>query len=155
MLDEHTFGVRPVQPERGLRIWYRQNRAALLAAAWFWVLFLVLAALTLFTGWSSRPVTLFLEMIVSLGAGILAAWLHRREQPLAPRYVRMGTLAGFYLPLTTAVAITLIALAAGLASLGTLLPLMIPYFVFLPVELGVCSLLGAFGAWLFKLFVRG
>jgi hypothetical protein len=104
---------------------------------------------------SSRPVTLFLEMIVSLGAGILAAWLHRREQPLAPRYVRMGTLAGFYLPLTTAVAITLIALAAGLASLGTLLPLMIPYFVFLPVELGVCSLLGAFGAWLFKLFVRG
>ena len=161
---------------QGWRLWYQDKRPAVQSAGWFWLFFLLLTGITLFTGWASRPVTLFLELILSLGAGVLAAWLRRREWRAravrklapdgsrnlfgvmlampAPRYVRMGTLAGFFLSLTTALAISLLALLVAFGSAGLLAPLMIPYYLFLPVELGACSLAGGLGAWIFQTIVR-
>ena len=154
MINENTFGVVETGPQKGLRAGYQRNRPAIVAATWFWLLFMVLAVITLFTGWASRPVTLLLQLFLAFFSGILAAWLHKRQNPVEPRYVRMGALAGFYLPLTTALIITLVVLVTGIGSYGLLLPLMIPYFVSLPVEMGACSMLGAAGAWLFKKIVR-
>ena len=147
MLDQHTFGIQDTQPPQ---TWRQRNRPALVAAAWFWLFFLILALISLFTGWASLPVTLGLQLLLSLGAGVLAARLHRRQTAADPNYVHQGALAGFYLPLTTAAVILVVALVAGIGSLGTLLPLMIPYFVALPVELGMCSALGALGARLYQ-----
>ena len=145
MLDDHTFGVE--DPERGnaLERWYRRNRPAVFATLWLWLLFLILAGVTLLTGWASRPVTLVLQMVLSFGAGLLAGWYHRRDRPEIPRYTRLGALAGFLLPFTTAIVIVIVALVIGIGSLGTLLPLMIPYFLSLPLELIFCSGLGALG----------
>lgn len=135
--------------------WRKAQRPALKAAAAWWLVFLILAIVTLFTGWASRPVTLFLQLVASLGAGFLAAWLSRGEVGNAAKAVRQGAFAGLYLPLASAAVVLIIAILAGIGSLGALLPVMIPYFLFLPVEIGACSQCGALGAWIFqKLFLR-
>lgn len=153
MLDEHTFGTRH-QASR-LSQWMHDRRPALVATGTFWLVFLVLSIITLFTGWGSRAVTLVMQILLSLGAGFLAAWMLHRNKTVPGGYVRQGALAGFYLPLTTALVVLALAILIGLGSLGTLLPLMIPYFLFLPVELGACSAVGALGAKIFQLlFVR-
>ena len=148
MQAQSPYDVRPVGVTT--HRWPAAHRPALVAAAWFWLVFLALALITLFTGWASRPVTLVLQLIASLGAGFLAARLQRRHFPGLPLTTRQGTLAGFYLPVATAVVIILVAILAGAASLGLLLPLMLPYFLFLPVEIGACSLLGALGAHIYR-----
>jgi len=131
------------------------RRPALAAAACWWLVFLALAVVTLFTGWASRPVTLMLQLVASLGAGFQAGWLYQRGRPGGNRLVRQGALAGFYLPVASALVILVVAVLVGIGSFGLLIPLMIPYFLFLPVEIGACSLLGAFGAWIYrKFFVR-
>ena len=148
MMDEVTFGIAKTQEKGRLARWLERDRPAIIATAIAFPLFLILAAITLITGWASRPVTLLLQVILSFGAGILAAWLDSRQNPELPRPVRQGAFAGLYLPLSVAILITLLALVLALGSLGTLIPLMVPYFILLPIELGLCSFIGAGGAWL-------
>jgi hypothetical protein len=143
------------QPNHARLPWGKALQPALKAAATWWLVFLFLAIVTLFTGWASRPVTLFLQLVASLGAGILAAWLSKTEVGGAAKAVRQGAFAGLYLPLASAAVVLIIAILAGISSLGALLPVMIPYFLFLPIEIGACSLCGALGSWIFqKLFLR-
>lgn len=150
MLDENTFGIEQPPAATGPQAWMRRNRPAILAAAWLWLVFLALALVTLFTGWASLPVTFTLQSLVSLGAGALAAWLLEKEQRAEPHYTRMGATAGFYLALTTAVVVTLVGIWAGLGSLGTLIPFMVPYCISLPLEVGICGFTGAVGARLMQ-----
>lgn len=149
-MHQETVSVPPMAADAKEVPWRQRHRPALRAAAWFFVFFVVLAAITLFTGWASRAVTLFLQIALSLGAGFLAAGLHRKEGSAEISPIRMGALAGFYLPLAAALAMTLLAILVGICSLGVVIPLMVPYFAFLPIELGACSLVGALGAWLFQ-----
>ena len=135
MLGQSTSFAQTVKASQPWRI---EQRPALVAAACWWLTFLVMAVITLFTGWASRPVTLYLQLLTSLGAGFQAAWLYQRSQPADTRHVRQGALAGFYLPVASAMIILVIAVMAGLSSFGSLLPLMIPYFLFLPIEIGGC-----------------
>jgi hypothetical protein len=156
MLDDHTFGFDQSPPPGSWQAWVRRERPALAAAAWFWPMFLLLALVALFTGWASLPITLSLQVLVSLGAGWAAGRFDRRAylfgletQRLRP--TRMGAFAGIYLALTTALVLVLVAIWAGLGSFGTLVPLMIPYFAALPVELAFCGLAGALGGWVASL----
>ena len=131
------------------------KRPALVAAATWWLVFLLLAVVTLFTGWASRPITLYLQLLASLGAGVQAAWLYRRWNPEGSQYVRQGAFAGLYLPLASAAVLIVTSILLAIGSLGAVLLLTIPYFLFLPIEIGGCSLSGAFGAWIYrKLFAR-
>ena len=136
-----------------LQGWYTRDRPSILAAAWFWLFFVLLAAVTLLTGWASLPVTLGLQSILSLGAGALAAWLLRREGRPSPRYSHSGALAGLYLTVITAAAISGLAVLIGIGSLGTTLPLMLPYFLSLPVQAINTSLFGAVGAYITQFFI--
>jgi hypothetical protein len=136
-----------------LQGWYRRDRPSILAAAWFWLFFVLLAAVTLLTGWASLPVTLGLQSILSLGAGALAAWLLQREGRLSPRYSHSGALAGLYLTAITAAAIIGLAVLIGIGSLGATLPLMLPYFLSLPVQAINTSLFGAVGAYITQFFI--
>ena len=146
MLDDHTFGVDDPEQRSRFSRWYRQNRPALVATAWFWLLFFVLALVTLFTGWASLPVTLTLQVLVSFGSGALAAWLHYKANPESSQYARLGAYAGIYLPATTLLVILVVALWMGISSFGALLPLMVPYFLSFPLVFVLSVLLALLGA---------
>jgi hypothetical protein len=154
MLDDRTFGVEDPGPRRGLRGWYDRERPALKAAAWFWVVFLALSFVSLFTGWASLGLTMLLQAVVGLAAGVLAAVFHHRDRPQKQRSIRMGIFAGVYLCLTTLLVILVFAIVAGLGSLGVLVPIMVPYFVALPGEFLICSLAGGLGAGLWSYFKK-
>lgn len=154
MVDDQTFGVRFTRGEPRLAKWYHDQRPAIIATAWFWLAFLVLAGITLVTGWASRPVTLVLQWPLSFGAGVLAAYLHQKEYPGQTGAVRMGILAGCYLPLSVAAVMMMLAILAAFVSFGTTLFLTIPYFVTLPLEIGACTIFGALGAWLYTRLAR-
>jgi len=148
MLDDHTFGVNDPEQRSRFSHWYQRHRPSLVATAWFWLLFFVLALVTLFTGWASLPVTLTLQVLVSFGAGALAAWLHHKVDPRSDQYTRLGAYAGIYLPVTTLLVILVVALWLGISSFGALLPLMVPYFLSFPLVLilsGFLAMLGARG----------
>ena len=150
MLDDHTFGVHDAEDRVGWGRWVNRWQPALVAAAWFWVFFFILALITLFTGWASLIVTLALQSLTSLGAGAVAARrLHQLERP-NPRYTQMGAFAGFFLVLTTFAVVILVALWVGLSSFGAALPLMIPYFLNIPTALILCGGFGAIGARLMQ-----
>lgn len=153
MIDNHTFGIEPPAQPRGLKALYQRDQAAIQAAAWLWAVFLILAVITLFTGWASLGVTLFLQFLVSFASGFLAGRNERRNHPEAPRITRMGALSGFYLVLVTALVLTLLAIVVGVGSLGTVVPLMIPYFLSLPLQLGLCSFASYFASWIYQKLV--
>lgn len=146
MLDDHTFGVDDPNRRSRLSRWYQRRRPALVATAWFWLLFFILALITLLTGWASLPVTLGLQVLVSFGAGALAARLYNKADPESGQYVRQGAHAGLYLPVTTLLVILVVALWLGVSSFGVLLPLMVPYFLSFPLVLVLSVLLAMLGA---------
>jgi len=146
MLDDHTFGVDDPEQRSRFSRWFQHHRPALVATAWFWLLFFILALITLLTGWASLPVTLTLQVMVSCGAGALAAWLHYKADPESGQYARLGAYAGLYLPVTSLLVILIVALWLGISSFGALLPLMVPYFLSFPLVLVLSALLAMFGA---------
>jgi len=154
MLDDHTFGVDDPEQRSLLSRWYQHHRPALVATAWFWLLFFALALITLFTGWASLPVTLTLQVLVSFGAGATAAWLHHKADPESDQYVRLGTYAGLYLPATTLLVILIVALWLGISSFGALLPLMVPYFLSFPIVLILSGLLAMSGAKVARYIIK-
>lgn len=148
MIDDHTFGVPDPRGEGRLARWYRRNRPAVLATLWLWILFLILALVTLFTGWASLLVTLGIQTLLSLAAGGLAAWIFHRKPVEGTSHARHGALAGIFLPLTTGIVILVVAILIGIGSFGTLVPLMLPYFVALPGAVILSGGLGWAGGWL-------
>ena len=146
MLNDHTFGFEKPPKDSAIARWYRRNRSALVATAWFWLAFFLLALITLLTGWASLPVTFTLQVLVSFGAGYLAARLGYKADLAATNISRQGMLAGLYLPLTTLLVLVIVALWIGIASFGALLPLMLPYFLSLPPLILLCTFLGYLGA---------
>ncbi len=145
MLDDHTFGVADAEFEGRFTRWRRHYRPAWMAALWFWVFFLLLALVTLFTGWASLPVTLSLQALMALAAGALAAVLLHREGHEQLVFAHMGAWAGILLVLTTLGVVLLVALWVGISTFGTTLPLMIPYCFSLPMAVVLCGSLGALG----------
>jgi polyferredoxin len=154
MIDDHTFGVDDPDQQSRLSRWYQHHRPALVATAWFWLLFFILALITLVTGWASLPVTMSLQVLVSFGAGYVAAKTHHKEDPQSPNYARLGALTGLYLPFTTLIVIILVALWIGISSFGTLIPLMIPYFLFFPLLLVASAALAFLGARMAQYFLE-
>jgi hypothetical protein len=150
MIDDHTFGVPDPRGERRLARWYRRNRPAVLATLWLWILFLILALVTLFTGWASLLVTLAIQTLLSLAAGGLAAWIYHPKPVEGTSHARQGALAGIFLPLTTGIVILVAAILIGIGSFGTLVPLMLPYFVALPGAVILSGGLGWAGGWLMQ-----
>jgi len=148
MIDDHTFGVPEPRGEGCLARWYRRNRPAVLATIWLWILFLILALITLFSGWASLLVTLAIQILLSFAAGGLAAWLFHRKPVEGTSHARQGALAGIFLPLTTGIVILVAAILIGVGSFGTLVPLMLPYFVALPGAVILSGGLGWAGGWL-------
>lgn len=142
MIDDHTFGVPEPRGEGRLARWYRRNRPAVLATLWLWILFLILALVTLFTGWASLLVTLAIQILLSLAAGGLAARIYHRRPAEGTSPAKQGALAGIFLPLTTGIVILIVAIWIGIGSFGTLIPLMLPYFLALP---GAVILSGGLG----------
>ena len=155
MINNHDMDGQPSRKTNwGLRGWYYRNRPAIKAAAIFWLFFLALSFITLFTGWASLTVTMLLQAVVCFFAGLTAAWLHHREKPAQQRYIRLGILTGVYLCLTTLIIILLFAVITGLGSLGLLIPIMIPYFFALPGELLICMTMGAAGSGLYSFLIK-
>ena len=148
MIDDHTFGVPDSRHEGRLARWYRRNRPAVLATLWLWILFFILALITLFTGWASLLATLVIQTLLSFVAGGLAAWLFHRKPAEGTSHARQGALAGIFLPLTTGIVILAAAILIGIGSFGTLVPLMLPYFVALPGAVILSGGLGWAGGWL-------
>ena len=148
MIDDHTFGVPDPRGEGRLSRWYRRNRPAVLATLWLWILFLILALVTLFTGWASLLATLVIQTLLSFVAGGLAAWIYHRKPAEGTSHARQGALAGIFLPLTTGIVILVAAILIGVGSFGTLVPLMLPYFVALPGAVILSGGLGWAGGWL-------
>ena len=146
MIDDHTFGAKKSESKSGFSRWYERNRPAVIATLWLWLVFLILALITLFTGWASLLVTMLIQTILSLGAGMLAANLFQKKPIENSSAARQGILAGIYLPLTTGIVISIVGLWIGVGSLGTLVPLMLPFCVALPAAVildGFCGLIGA------------
>jgi hypothetical protein len=146
MLDDHTFGFEKPPKDSAVARWCRRNHSALVATAWFWLAFFVLALITLLTGWASLPLTFALQALVSFGAGYLAARLGYKEEPAAANFSRQGARAGFYLPLTSLLVLLVVALWIGIASFGAMLPLMVPFFLSLPLLFLMCTFMGVLGA---------
>ena len=145
MIDDHTFGTPdPSNGNRFLR-WYQRFKPALTAALWFWVLFLLLDLIALFTGWASLIVTLSIQILLSFGAGWLAGRLYENAPISGSGAGRQGALTGLFLPLTTGLIIILVALWIGISSFGSLVPIMLPYFLSLPIQILLCVFLGLLG----------
>lgn len=155
MIDDHTFGTP--NPSNGNRFsrWYQRFKPALTAALWFWVLFMLLDLVALFTGWASLIVTLSMQTILSFGAGWLAGHLYEKAPFSGSNARRQGTLAGLFLPLTTGLIIILVAFWIGISSLGSLIPIMLPYFLSFPVQILLCVFLGLLGGKLAAFSTKG
>jgi|GEM_PF-3525486 len=146
MLNDNTFGVQSPKNQNPWQRWASNNRPALIATAWVWLFFFLLALIALFTGWASLPFTVGAQVLLSLVAGYIAGRIHRKTPGGASTPVRQGILSGVLLQATTAVVILGIAILVGIGSFGALIPLMVPYFVALIPALVCSAALGALGA---------
>ena len=152
MINQSSAFTQPHTPRLP---WVKEQLPAIQAAATWWLVFLALAVLNMVFGWGSRLFIIILQLLVSMGAGLQAAWLTRRNSQAGQSALRQGALAGFILPLTTGGVILLIAILVGITSLGVLIPLIIVFFLFLPFEIAACAIAGLAGAGLYgKFFAR-
>lgn len=126
------FGYGDIRPDPSFA-WLARIRPALTAAARWSALFFVLAVVTLWAGWASLTVTLVLQVIVGALAAGDAARQGKQLGKSGLWNIGQAVLATWMLLGGVGVLILLLALIAGSESAGTLVPLMVPYFLSLPL----------------------
>jgi len=131
--------------------WWRGLPPPLRAVGVFCLPFVIVDAFNYYSAGAAQALSLPILLLLYAGCGALAAHLGRGRPGSDLRH---GATAGLVLWLVSFIVNGLIALLAGVATLGTTLLLGVPYLCLCgPVHLVAGGLCGLFGAWLYGLFI--